>query len=361
MASKTYDDLSWRQKRRRMAEVERCRVADNRDESTISKSSSSSSPRGQILSHSHDEPDSSESNDEAQDTAVRGDRDVDGNRLNVSSDVIEGNEEVHDHDDKMNVSYKSDSNDFDNDETKAGVDECEQGRDAIRNLSSSSNLSHVQIKNLLGTLRASPFNLLYLPKDPITLLQTQTIDVRNIVRNRAGGRYLHFGFKNLLIKKLENLPDNLLPQIAEIDFSTDGGKVSNAYLLQFWPIQFRVVNDSSDKPLIAGCFLVENKSNNAFEFMVQFVEEVEEVIEDGGVKVRDKLVPIQIRYFFADAPARAFVLNHFGHISYHSCSKCIVEGRPSVVPNFERTIVFLGKITKNVPMTITGTFVSFAI
>ena len=154
MSSKTNDDR-WRQKLRRMAEVERRRVSDNRDESTISESSSSSSPQGQIL---------------------------------------------HDGDDNMNVSYESDSNDSDNDETEAGMDECEQGRVAIRNLSSSSNLNHVQIKNLLKTLRAPPFNLLYLPKDPRTLLQTPTIVVRNIVRNRAGGRYLHFGFKISLLK-----------------------------------------------------------------------------------------------------------------------------------------------------------------
>ena len=134
----------------------------------------------------------------------------------------------------------------------------------------------------------------------------------------------------------------MLPQVAEIDFCTGGGKVFNAPLLQFWLIQFKVVNVSSDKPLISGCFLKENKPNNAFEFMDQFVEEVE-VIEDDGMKVRDKLVPIQIRCFIADAPARVFVLNHFSHTSYHPYSKCKVGGCLSVVPNFERMTVFVGK------------------
>ncbi|RLU15685.1 hypothetical protein DMN91_011440 [Ooceraea biroi] len=37
-------------------------------------------------------------------------------------------------------------------------------------------------------------------------------------------------------------------------------------------------------------------------------------------------IPIRLRSFIADAPARAFILNHRSHVSCQPCSKCQVSG-----------------------------------
>ena len=74
--------------------------------------------------------------------------------------------------------------------------------------------------------------------------------------------------------------------------------------------------------------------------MNPFATEVEEVIEEGGINVRGRLLPLYVRCFIAGAPARAFILNHYSNNAHHACSKCKVEGHYSVVPNFERTKVF---------------------
>ena len=47
---------------------------------------------------------------------------------------------------------------------------------------------------------------------------------------------------------------------------------------------------------------------------------------NGGIIFHAIKLPIRLRWFIADAPARAFVLNHFGHMSQYPCSKCMVFG-----------------------------------
>lgn len=77
--------------------------------------------------------------------------------------------------------------------------------------------------------------------------------------------------------------------------------------------------------MIAGIFLGHHKPSNVFEFFEQFVQEVIEVREN-GIVVEGRRIYLTIHCFIADAPARAFALNHVGHNSAKPCSKCKVEG-----------------------------------
>lgn len=179
-----------------------------------------------------------------------------------------------------------------------------------------------------------------LATDSRILINTPTIVASMKVQNIAEGEYLQIGFKKTLTKGLAGLPPNMLPENIDIDLSTDGAKVDKG-LDQFWPHQYRIFNIMDKRPIRAGFFQVRQKPSNAFEFYEQFVQEILEVIE-GGIYIRNKLLRSSVRCFIADAPARAFILNHYGHISSNPCSKCKVEGERCTVPGFQGTMIFQG-------------------
>ena len=133
----------------------------------------------------------------------------------------------------------------------------------------------------------------------------------------------------------------MLPESVTIDFSTDGGKADNG-ADQFWPDQFRIYNTADKRPMIIGIFLGKQKPTSAFDFYEQFVQEILDIRAEGEIEIRGRRLPLNIRCFIADAPARAFVLNHKSHNSSHACSKCKVEGHRSTVPGFEAIMVFPG-------------------
>ena len=49
-------------------------------------------------------------------------------------------------------------------------------------------------------------------------------------------------------------------------------------------------------------------------------------MSNGGINFHSIKLPVRLRCFIADAPARAFALNHRGHMSIRPCSKCTVSG-----------------------------------
>ena len=210
---------------------------------------------------------------------------------------------------------------------------------ALKNTFLIANINHKQGNFLLKTLREYPFNMKFLPKYTRTLLHTPAAVASMYVQTIAGGEYLHIGLRRTLLKKLQSLPT--LPESVEIDISTNGVQVDKD-LDQLWPIQFRVVNIPDKSPMIAGIFKGRHKPSNPFAFFEQFIQEIVEIREQGGISVRNHLLPVKIRCFIADAPARAFALNHYGHCSSHACSKCKIEGQRSTVPRFEGTMVFEG-------------------
>ncbi|CAH0551707.1 unnamed protein product [Brassicogethes aeneus] len=217
-----------------------------------------------------------------------------------------------------------------------------EGRRVLKNYCLDAGLNHVQQKKLLKTLRNRPFYMHYLPNDSRTLQSTPSIVVRNVILKTAGGEYLHLGFKHLLENKLLSLPNNVLPEFLEVDISTDGGQLYRSGGLQFWPLQFRVVNIKVFKPMIAGVYVGKKKPSNSFDLFEQLVAEFMEVFDNGGLRIRNRTIPLHIRCFIGDAPARSFVLNHKGHSSANPCSKCKVVGYRCTVPGFESTMVFPG-------------------
>lgn len=203
----------------------------------------------------------------------------------------------------------------------------------------SAGLTHQQGNIISKTLREEPFQLVHLPKDARTILNTPSFVASRSIHKIAGGEYLHVGFKNGLLKKLESIDINKLPEYVEIDFSTDGANLDRKGSWCFWPHQFRILNIGDKRPVIAGVYKGRHKPSNAHEFFEPLITEITEVIANGGIDIKGQRLPLRIRCFIGDAPARAMVFNHFGQNSSKPCSKCKVEG--TYIGN-RRPLVYLG-------------------
>lgn len=193
---------------------------------------------------------------------------------------------------------------------------------ALRNVFLTYNIKHIQGDAVLHVLRTHHC-LSYLPRTTKTFLHTPQESNYDIVP-LGSGNYVHIGFEKTLKQKLINIPINQLPAEIVIDISTDGATLNKCF--QFWPIQYRIKNIKNSKPIIAGIYLGKSKPCDPHKFMKQFVNEVLQVIQNGGISINNKKIPLHIRCFIADAPARALILNHKGHMSSNPCSKCKVEG-----------------------------------
>ena len=246
-----------------------------------------------------------------------------------SDETMSSNEEdihvaIDGHIDDEHFTEESDENsEVDNQDVNVFQDPVHLKKTILKNVFLAADLKHKQGNLLLRSLREYPFNLTFLPKDTRTLLHTPTVVASNFIQNIAGGEYLHIGFRRTFVKKLESLPT--LPENVEIDLSTDGAKVDKS-VDQFWPVQFRIANIRDKRPMIAGIFKGKHKPSNPFEFFEQLIQEIVEIQEQGGISVGNNLLPVNIRCFIADAPARAFALNHYGHTSSHAVLSVRLKG-----------------------------------
>lgn len=184
-----------------------------------------------------------------------------------------------------------------------------------------NKINHVQGNALLKVLKLHP-QLLFLPDDCRSLLKTPRDKI--VIKEVAPGEHIHLGLEEMLQStlnrvSLESKPDKML-----MDFNTDGVELNKE--IQLWPIQFRVVNLEYDKPELVGVYKGEKKPQSFTDFFSDFFQEFGEIMKKGGIRYKHKTIPIELRCFIADAPARASVLNHRGHIAKVPCSKCHIEG-----------------------------------
>lgn len=82
--------------------------------------------------------------------------------------------------------------------------------------------NHILGDRILTVLRSHNC-LIFLPKDIRTLLFTPQIC--SILYKIEPGEYLHFGVKKCLAQTFEYINFSLIPEILEIDISTDGAKL----------------------------------------------------------------------------------------------------------------------------------------
>lgn len=198
----------------------------------------------------------------------------------------------------------------------------------------SNNLTHVQGNSILSLLRTHPC-FSDLPKDVRTLLNTP----RNpaIISKVEPGDYIHFDVEARLVENLFDVSYVSTVKELELDFSTDGCNLDRSGIIHIWPIQCRIVNVQRTKPIVVGIYKGPRKPQDPNTFFEKFITDIVRITSGGGITFRGNKIPIRLRSFIADAPARAFMLNHRSHVSSQPCSKCKVSGA-----YMEGRIVFSG-------------------
>jgi len=198
-----------------------------------------------------------------------------------------------------------------------------------------SNISHTQGNAILKVLREHKC-LAYLPKNIRTLIGTPRGSTK--IKSVPPGEYLHIGIVPGITQSLRDVPIAAIPKILEIDLSTDGASLDKSGFDQIWPIQYKIANIPGSKPQIIGIYRGKKKPNSATDFFQDLIDEFNSVTSNGGIVIKDaKKCAMVFRCFIADAPARAFILNHKGHMSFSPCSKCKITG-----DRVDNRTVFLG-------------------
>lgn len=185
-----------------------------------------------------------------------------------------------------------------------------------------NNLTHVQCNSILALLRTHSC-LSTLPKDARTLLNTPRNHIE--ISKVEPGEYIHFDLESKIVESLSNTSLNIVTDL-ELDFSTDGCNLDKSSTIHIWPIQCRIVNLQHTKPIVVGIYKGAQKPHDPNAFFEKFVADIRSIMSKGGITFHDLKVNIRLRCFIADAPARAFILNHRSHTSSKPCSKCKVSG-----------------------------------
>jgi len=191
----------------------------------------------------------------------------------------------------------------------------------------NNDLTHIQGNNILHLLRThSCFSTL--PKDVRTFLNTPRNDI--VVSTVEPGEYIHFDLEESINQCLTRIsPIPVIVNHLEIDFNTDGCTLYKSGIIHIWPIQIRIANIQHTRPIVIGIYKGTQKPLDPNAFFDKFVIDIRRIMSNGGIFFHDKQIPLRLRCFIADAPARAFILNHRSHMSTYPCSKCTVSGTRS--------------------------------
>ena len=245
------------------------------------------------------------------------------NLSNSESEIVTGNDCYDDqlsHDNEQNsLSYSE----MFIDKLKRQVDKEVLLKDRLRKWALQHRLSHRSVSELLHILHNLKF-VQTLPKDARSLLQTPICQKPDSLQN---GEYIHLGLNNCLqsLSKRYNLSD---AQCIEIQINIDGIPLSSSSQVDLWPILGRIIMPVLSEVFTIGIHCGKGKPVSVNDYLVRFVKEIKDIREQGGLLLNEKggKIPIVIKNFVCDAPARAFLKMTRGHNYHQGCDKCFQEG-----------------------------------
>lgn len=143
----------------------------------------------------------------------------------------------------------------------------------------------------------------------------------------SGGDYIYLGLKNGIVKTLSQIvcSVNELTGI-ELSFNIDGVPLYNSNKTSLWPIQGSITNMPFQKPFVVALFSSDQKPQS-LDFLEEFVNELKELMEN-GIIIDDKqgVIPVSLRCFICDAPARALIKATVQYNGRYGCDFCDVQG-----------------------------------
>lgn len=182
------------------------------------------------------------------------------------------------------------------------------------------------MSDLLKLIKTSIPESIPLPNDCCTLMMTRKVTTPLNITNLSGGKYIHFGLCNSITRSLVYYDIKDIQEI-KININIDGLPLSKSSNGQFWPILGALVlKNLYTKPFPIGIFYGESKPNDANTFLENFVSEYNNIKQNGGIEIVNKIVPLHINAIICNAPARSFVTGVKGHNAYFACGKCTTEG-----------------------------------
>ncbi|OXU18940.1 hypothetical protein TSAR_010557 [Trichomalopsis sarcophagae] len=108
----------------------------------------------------------------------------------------------------------------------------------------------------------------------------------------AGGEYLHLGVETGILPILSVTPVHMIPDLIELDFSTDDASLDKASKILMWPIQVRIANILDSSPEIVGIFQRTKKPTSATEFLKPFTDELLSLLQNGIEFCRQKKMSV---------------------------------------------------------------------
>ena len=137
------------------------------------------------------------------------------------------------------------------------------------------------------------------------------------------GEYYHVGLKKQLQNLLDKDCNGEVSNKLLLDIHTDGGRLSKKNC--FWAIMVRIFNMNKQNVAVVGIYKGKSKPKSSIRFFRSFVREAL-LLKTEGFYYKEQRIEVRYRCFIADAPARAFGLNHASHSSETPCSKCKIVG-----------------------------------
>lgn len=195
-------------------------------------------------------------------------------------------------------------------------------RSNMRDWAVQEKVNRSSVNTLLGVLRTENV-LKCLPGDVRTLLQTPR--KASIVAMECG-KYCHFGIAEGVNYVLKNCSPAQLPDRISLAINIDGLPLVKSSKSQLWPILGIIRNINNKEVFIIGAYHGYTKPPSPDVYLQHFIEDAENLTNNGIRISDDAIVPFEVASFICDAPARSYICCVRGHTAYYGCGKCETRG-----------------------------------
>lgn len=229
----------------------------------------------------------------------------------------------------------SDDNDSNYGEEDADIEEFitpdanEEALDELRYIIYRGRISQKITDMLLSFMKKH--STLQIPKSYTTLMGTpKNVDINSVAVGETG-HYMHMGIG----KYFMNIKHNSILSLdrIELDIGIDGIQFFASSKLKGWPIIGRVQGVNVVPPFLIGIYVGSEKPSSFDDYLAPLCDEYDLIKQENGVLINGKRIPLHIRAFVCDSPARCDVTSTHHHNHHNGCHKCI---QPSTFENGAR-------------------------